>query len=91
MTRSIYTGGLDVIRKEAGPFYRTSSGVRLCWELGEPEEPKGSNIRLRAEMHLFLDYRGTSLIRNGFDKKQAEKFLNFLRNKQPLFEKLLIF
>ena len=24
-------GGLDVIRKEAWPFYRTSSGVRLCW------------------------------------------------------------
>ena len=26
-------GGLDVIRKEVWPFYRTSSGVRLCWEL----------------------------------------------------------
>ena len=26
-------------RKEAWPFYRTISGVRLCWEL---EEPKGS-------------------------------------------------
>ena len=24
-------GGLDAIRKEAWPFYRTSSGVRLCW------------------------------------------------------------
>jgi len=31
-----------VIRKEAWPFYRTSSGVRLCWELGEPKGPKGS-------------------------------------------------
>jgi len=30
-----------VIRKEAGPFYRTSSGVRLCWELEEPHGPKG--------------------------------------------------
>ena len=28
-------------RKEAGPFYRTSSGVRLCWELEEPKGPKG--------------------------------------------------
>ena len=34
-------GGLDVIRKEAWPFYRTSSGVRLCWELEEPKGPKG--------------------------------------------------
>ncbi|KAJ1465568.1 hypothetical protein T484DRAFT_1922600, partial [Baffinella frigidus] len=34
------TGGLDVIRKEARPLYRTSSGVRLCWELEEPKGPK---------------------------------------------------
>ena len=32
--------GLDVIRKEAWPFYRTISGVRLCWELEEPKGPK---------------------------------------------------
>ena len=30
------------IRKEAWSFYRTSSGVRLCWELEEPKGPKGS-------------------------------------------------
>ena len=35
------TGAPDVIRKEAWPFYRTSSGVRLCWELEEPKGPKG--------------------------------------------------
>jgi len=35
------TGGLDVIRKEAWSFYRTSSGVRLCWELEEPKGPNG--------------------------------------------------
>ena len=34
-------GGLDVIRKEAWSFYRTISGVRLCWELEEPKGPKG--------------------------------------------------
>jgi len=34
------TGGLDVIRKEAWPFYRTISGVRLFWELEEPKGPK---------------------------------------------------
>ena len=39
-------GGLDVIRKEAWPFYRTSSGVRLCWEL---EEPKGPKTKARGE------------------------------------------
>ena len=31
------TGGADVIRKEAWSFIRTSFGVRLCWELEEPE------------------------------------------------------
>ena len=36
------TGEPDVIRKEAWSFYRTSSGVRLCWELEEPKGPKGS-------------------------------------------------
>ena len=35
------TGGADVIRKEAWSFYRTISGVRLCWELEEPKGPKG--------------------------------------------------
>ena len=35
------TGGLDVIRKKAWPFYRTISGVRLCWELEEAKGPKG--------------------------------------------------
>ena len=35
------TGGLDVVRKEAWPFYRTISGVRICWELEEPKGPRG--------------------------------------------------
>ena len=35
------TGGSDVIPKEAWPFYRASSGVRLCWELEEAKGPKG--------------------------------------------------
>jgi len=35
------TGGADVVRKEAWPFYRTISGVRLSWELEEPKGPKG--------------------------------------------------
>ena len=40
----IYTKSkIDMIRKEAWPFYRTSSGVCLCWDLEEPEGPKGQN------------------------------------------------
>ena len=27
-----------------GSFYRTISGVRLCWELEEPEGPKGCSL-----------------------------------------------
>ena len=38
---TVCTGGSDVIRKEALPFYRTLSGVRLCWELEEPKGHKG--------------------------------------------------
>ena len=33
--RLLVGGGLDVIRKEAWPFYRTISGVRQYWELEE--------------------------------------------------------
>ena len=46
-------GGLNVTRKEAWSFYRTISGVRLCWELEEPEDLKdltdlkGSRLFLR--------------------------------------------
>ena len=36
------TGGPDVIQKEAWSFYKTSSGVRLCWELEEPKGPNGA-------------------------------------------------
>ena len=35
------TGGPDMIRKEAWPFYRTISSVRLFWQLEEPKGPKG--------------------------------------------------
>ena len=31
-----------MIGKEAWSFYRTISGVRLCWELEEPNGPKAS-------------------------------------------------
>ena len=54
-------GGADVIRKEAWPFYRTISGVRLCWELGKPKGPKGLHralermvARYYKKRHLFM-------------------------------------
>jgi len=39
----VVPGPFDVIRKEAWSFYRTSSGVRLYWELEEPKGP--SSVR----------------------------------------------
>ena len=33
-----------MIRKKAWPFYRTSPGVCLCWELEEPKRPEGSVV-----------------------------------------------
>ena len=48
--RASAPGGLNVIRKEAWPFYRTISGVRLCWELEEPEGPKGHHVPLEVDI-----------------------------------------
>ena len=50
--------GLDVIRKKAWPFYRLSSGVRLCWELEGPEGPNGATA---PRDNSLAEYRGTSL------------------------------
>ena len=36
-----------MIRTEAWSFYRTISGVRLCWELEELKGPKGCKVTLR--------------------------------------------
>ena len=33
-----------MIQKEAWSFYRTISGVRLCWELEKPEGSKGVRL-----------------------------------------------
>ena len=45
-------GGLNVIRKEAWLFCRTTSVVRLCWELEERKGPKGSELGFRARPAL---------------------------------------
>ena len=36
-----------MIRKEAWTFYRTISGIRLCWVLEEPKGPKGLLVPVR--------------------------------------------
>ena len=41
LPRSSAPGGLNMIRKEALLFCKTSSGVRLCWELEEQKGPGG--------------------------------------------------
>jgi hypothetical protein len=48
----ICKGGLDVIRKESWPFYKTSSGVRLCWELEKPKGPTCVHI-VHTYMQLY--------------------------------------
>jgi len=82
---TLCTGGLDVIRKEAWPFYRTSSGVRLWWELKEPKGPKGptglgqtGQISEGDEIAPLIcsgvhggGYRGTSSITEGSDKNEG--------------------
>ena len=50
----------DVIRKEAWPFYRTSSGVRICWELEESKGPEGDNSG-----GVILQYYGRSFLERG--------------------------
>ena len=47
-----------MIRKEAWPFYRTISGVRLCWELEVPKGPKGFQ---KAEIQGCIDTKITSI------------------------------
>ena len=47
-----------VIRKEAWPFCRTISVVRLCWELEEPKGPKGHTLhRVSDPLLAILDDR----------------------------------
>ena len=49
-----------LIRKEAWLFCRTSSGVRLCWELEEPEGPKEKlrMVRMRMPPARPLEVKG---------------------------------
>ena len=53
-----------MIKKEAWHFYRTSSGVRLCWELEEPKGPEGpSHDKTEAEKGAHMAGRLTPILR----------------------------
>ena len=62
-----------MIRKEAWPFYRTSSGVRLCWasknlkdlkDLKGPEGPGPHACHVSGHVSLEVGwYRGSSLVK----------------------------
>ena len=51
-----------MIRQEAWPFYRTSSGVRLGWELEEPKGPKGPKGYREDEGHLAAHVGGDEMV-----------------------------
>ena len=57
LLRSSVLGGYHVIRKEAGPFCRTSSSVRLWWELEEPKGPKGDFGRVGVQYGVHAQPR----------------------------------
>jgi len=85
---------------KAWPFYRTISGVRLCWELEEPKGPKGVVAHVQTvagEEHEVcpLLQRGTSLIRTpptpkdphktlGIGLQQGPRGVRFLMGEVPL-------
>ena len=46
--------GADVIQKEAWPFYKTISGVRLCCELEEPRGPKCQLMKRHSEVLVLV-------------------------------------
>ena len=46
-----------MIRKDAWPFYKTTSDVRLCWEIEEVRGPKGRNAHRLASSLDFVRLR----------------------------------
>ena len=65
-----------MIRKEAWPFYSTSSGVRLCWEL---EDPKGSKWHYVGLHETLKDLTVLEIL--CCDPKGSRTFLRILSTK----------
>ena len=83
------TGGLDVIRKDARSFHRTSSGVRLCWELEEPKGPTGFDFSrgvfwLRLVVGLFVVVINASLSFRGGRVRLVYRGTSPTRKRKPL-------
>ena len=57
LPRSSVQGGLDVNQKEAWSFYRAISGVRLCWELENPQEQGGCGKNEGGRREFFWVHR----------------------------------
>ena len=71
-TAILCTGGPDVIRKEAWPFYRTISGLRLCWEL---EEPKGLQVQIGPWVSGHLRRNEPSQLYRAVSNRRIRKLL----------------
>ena len=59
-----------MIRKEAWIFYRSISGVRLCWELEEPQGPEGCDKESHSQdqiLDLFFIFKVKSVEPFQFD------------------------
>jgi hypothetical protein len=80
-----------VIRKEAWPFYRTISGVRLCWELGESKGPKwkqrltqrGCRSSDADDLVSFSGYQFPSELRGRCDVRRALKHHQSMPGRRP--------
>ena len=56
-----------MIREEAWPFYRTSSGVRLWWESKEPKGPKQDEMIQRTVLTPWVfEYPVPSSLESAF-------------------------
>ena len=61
-----------MIRKEAWPFYRTTSGVRLCWELEEPIGPKTTLMITIQEVTVCLEEGRYGYLEKGIQTPMAQ-------------------
>ena len=76
-----------MIRKEAWSFYRTISGVRLCWKLEEPKGPEGSckQTLLGLVNHLGITSanQSTALSTPFPGKRESSRFTTASRRRTP--------
>jgi len=81
-------GGLDVIRKEAWRFCRTSSSIRLCWELEEPKGPQGPHgavqpVNQHAERVRYCKYQTLPSVKSPVLQDAREASLRSIESPDP--------